>query len=268
MLQETPAAANPLGVQPIGRLLTKFAVPSIVSFLVSALYNIVDQIFIGQGVGTIGNAATNVAFPLTTISVATALLFGIGTAANFNLSLGAGDRERATRILGTGLSCLVLFGLALGAVVLIFLRPLLAAFGATAENYSYAQTYAGITAFCLPLVVFSSGSSHLIRADGSPRYSMLCMVSGAIVNTILDPLFIFGFDMGIAGAALDVFRTEPLPPDSPLLAQPGLFLTPHVAAAVEQAVQGSCRAACQGVVEVLTGQPVTWPANHPLPVQE
>ena len=116
MLQETPAAANPLGVQPIGRLLTKFAVPSIVSFLVSALYNIVDQIFIGQGVGTIGNAATNVAFPLTTISVATALLFGIGTAANFNLSLGAGDRERATRILGTGLSCLVLFGLALGAV--------------------------------------------------------------------------------------------------------------------------------------------------------
>lgn len=72
----------------------------------------------------------------------------------------------------------------------------------------------------------------------------------------------------IAGAALDVFRTEPLPPDSPLLAQPGLFLTPHVAAAVEQAVQGSCRAACQGVVEVLTGQPVTWPANHPLPVQE
>ena len=202
MLQETPAAANPLGVQPIGRLLTKFAVPSIVSFLVSALYNIVDQIFIGQGVGTIGNAATNVAFPLTTISVATALLFGIGTAANFNLSLGAGDRERATRILGTGLSCLVLFGLALGAVVLIFLRPLLAAFGATAENYSYAQTYAGITAFGLPLVVFSSGSSHLIRADGSPRYSMLCMVSGAIVNTILDPLFIFGFDMGIAGAAL------------------------------------------------------------------
>lgn len=201
MSNQTPPV-NPLGVLPVGRLLAKFAIPSIVSFLVSALYNIVDQVFIGQGVGTIGNTATNIAFPLTTISVSLALLFGVGTAANFNLSLGAGNREKATRILGTGLSCLVLAGVALGAVVLIFLHPLLMAFGATPESLPYAETYTGITAFGLPLVIFSSGSSHLIRADGSPRYSMVCMVSGAVVNTVLDPLFIFVFDMGIAGAAL------------------------------------------------------------------
>ena len=202
MEQGSRTAANPLGILPVGKLLTKFAIPSIVSFLVSALYNIVDQIFIGQGVGTIGNTATNVAFPLTTISVSLALLFGIGTAANFNLSLGAGDREKATRFLGTGLSCLVIFGVLLGAVVLIFLHPLLLAFGATPDSLPYAETYTGITAFGLPLVVFSAGSSHLIRADGSPRFSMLCMVSGAIVNTILDPIFIFGMGMGMAGAAL------------------------------------------------------------------
>lgn len=201
MPQSVPAA-SPLGSQPIGGLLARFAIPSIISFLVSALYNIVDQIFIGQGVGMLGNAATNVAFPLTTISVSLALLFGVGTAANFNLSMGAGDQEKAARILGTGVACLAISGLALGAVVLLFLHPLLRAFGATGDVLPYAQTYTAITAFGLPLVVFTSGSSHLIRADGSPTYSMLCMVSGAVVNTILDPLFIFRFDMGIRGAAL------------------------------------------------------------------
>ena len=128
-MSREPPAANPLGYRPVGRLLIKFAIPTIISFLVSALYNIVDQVFIGQGVGMLGNAATNVAFPLTTISTSMALLLGIGTATNFNLNLGAGNREKAARILGSGLSSLALAGITLGVVVLVFLHPLLLAFG-------------------------------------------------------------------------------------------------------------------------------------------
>ncbi|MEG0377455.1 MAG: MATE family efflux transporter [Eubacterium sp.] len=194
--------ANPLATEPIRKLIIKFAVPSIISFLVGALYNIVDQIFIGQGVGMLGNAATNVAFPLTTISTSVALLIGIGSASNFNLELGAGNKERAGGIAGTGIFLLTIVGFILAAIVLIFLKPMMVAFGATDQVLPYALTYTSITAFGIPLLIFSIGCSHLIRADGKPTYSMLCMMSGAILNTILDPLFIFGFGWGIGGAAL------------------------------------------------------------------
>ncbi|MBC8569404.1 MATE family efflux transporter [Zongyangia hominis] len=192
---------NPLATQSIGKLLTKFAIPSIISFLVSSLYNIVDQIFIGQGVGMLGNAATNVAFPLSTICSALALLLGVGCASNFNLSQGAGNRNRAAYIAGNGIISMAISGVTLSLIVLVFLKPLMLAFGSTEDVLSYALTYTGITAFGLPLVIFSTGCSQLIRSDGSPTYSMICVTSGAILNTILDPLFIFGFDMGIAGAA-------------------------------------------------------------------
>ncbi len=193
---------HPLATRKISKLIAKFAIPSIISFLVSALYNIVDQIFIGQGVGMLGNAATNVAFPLTTIATSLALLFGIGGAANFNLSMGRGDQVRAGYMAGNAVSLLGIFGLCLGAITLIFLHPLMAIFGATEQVMPYALTYTSITAFGLPFLIFSTGCSHLIRADGSPTYSMACMLSGAILNTILDPLFIFTFEMGIAGGAL------------------------------------------------------------------
>lgn len=192
---------NPLGTEAIGRLLPRFAIPSIISFLVSALYNIVDQIFIGQGVGLLGNAATNVAFPLTTISTALALLLGVGSASNFNLKLGAGDRDGAGRIAGSGLSVMAGSGVVLAVLFAIFLNPLLTAFGATGQVMPYAQDYTRIIILGLPLVIFSTASSQLIRSDGSPTYSMLCQMSGAIVNTILDPIFIFGFQMGMKGAA-------------------------------------------------------------------
>lgn len=198
----TQTDANPLGTAPIGRLLPKFAIPSIIAFLVSALYNIVDQVFIGQGVGYLGNAATTVAFPFTTVSTALALLMGIGTAANFNLNLGAGRRDKAREAAGTGLSCLALLGLGLGAVALLFRRPLLLLFGATPDVLPYALTYTGITAFGLPMVTFTTGGSNLIRADGAPAYSMLCTLSGAVLNTLLDYLFIFPLGMGVAGGAL------------------------------------------------------------------
>ena len=124
-------AGNPLGIAPTGRLLAKFAIPAIISMLVNALYNIVDQIFIGQGVGMLGNAATNIAFPVTTISTAAALLLGIGGASNYNLEMGAGRDRKASEIAGSALSSLVITGTAIAAVILIFLKPLLIFFGAT-----------------------------------------------------------------------------------------------------------------------------------------
>lgn len=193
---------NPLGTEKVSKLILKFAIPAIISFLVSALYNIVDQIFIGQGVGMLGNAATNVAFPLTTISTSVALLMGVGSASNFNLKLGAGKKEEAGHIAGSGITMTAISGIVLAVIVILLLDPLLKLFGCTEQIYPYASVYTRITTLGLPLVIFSTAVSQLIRADGSPTYSMLCQMSGAILNTILDPLFIFGFDMGIAGGAL------------------------------------------------------------------
>lgn len=142
--------SNPLATEPVGKLIGKFAIPAVISMLVSSLYNIVDQIFIGQGVGMLGNAATNVAFPITIISTAVALLLGIGGATNYNLETGAGKDEKACETAGTGLACLVISGLVIGVVVLVFLQPLLHAFGTTKEvllcsrlyvNYSYRHSF-------------------------------------------------------------------------------------------------------------------------------
>ncbi len=192
---------NPLGMAPLGGLLVKFAVPSIISMLVSALYNIVDQIFIGQGVGLYGNAATNVAFPLTTLATAVGLLIGIGGASNFNLEMGKKNEDTAKHIAGSAFGSLIISGLVIALLSRIFLRPLITAFGATPDVMDYAVTYVGITAIGMPFFVLTTGGSHLVRADGKPMFSMLAALSGAIINTILDPLFIFVFDWGIAGAA-------------------------------------------------------------------
>ena len=192
---------NPLGTAPVGGLIGKFAIPAIISMLVSALYNIVDQIFIGQGVGMLGNAATNVAFPVTTIATALALLLGIGGASNYNLEMGAGREKKSSSIAGTALSTLVITGVILAVAVLLFLRPLLSLFGATTDVMPYAVDYLGITAVGLPFYALSIGGNHIVRADRSPTYSMTCVLTGAIINTILDPLFIFGFGWGIKGAA-------------------------------------------------------------------
>lgn len=192
---------NPLAVGSIGKLIAKFAIPAIVGGLISAAYNIVDQIFIGQSVGLLGNAATNVAFPLVTCSNSLALLFGVGSASDFSLELGNKRREDAVRIYGNGIFLLVFSGILLFLIVLAFLEPLLVLFGATKEVFPYALTYTGITAFGIPFSIISVGGGHLIRADGSPTYAMAATASGAILNCFLDPILIFGFDLGIAGAA-------------------------------------------------------------------
>ena len=201
MSSENIKQGNPLAEEKIGRLIARFAVPAIISMLVSSLYNIVDQIFIEQGVGMLGNAATNIAFPVSIICTATALLLGIGSASNYNLEAGAGRNERAAEIAGNGLAMLVICGVVIGAVVLIFLNPLLHLFGVTKEILPYAQDYTGITAMGIPFLILTTGGNHLIRADRSPTYSMTCMLTGAILNTILDPLFIFACHWGIKGAA-------------------------------------------------------------------
>ncbi len=195
------STANPLGYEKLPILLRQFAVPSIIAMVVSSLYNIIDQVFIGQGVGYLGNAATNVAYPLTTISLAMTLLISIGSASRFSLSLGEGDENRAAQAVGNAVSMIVLFGILYVFVIEIFLHPLLTAFGATADVMPYAEDYTRIIGIGMPLLMLTNGMSNLARADGSPRYSMLCMLVGAILNTILDPIFIFKLHMGIKGAA-------------------------------------------------------------------
>lgn len=192
---------NPLGTMPVNKLLMKFAVPSIIAMLVSALYNIVDQFFIGRSVGNLGNAATNIAFPLSITCIAIALLFGIGGASAFNLSMGAGDEKTAAYYIGN--SSVMLFGLGfiLCVITQIFLRPLLMFFGSPNDVIEYAATYTRITSIGFPFLILTTGGGHLIRADGSPAMTMICNLTGAVINTILDAVFVFGLNMGMAGAA-------------------------------------------------------------------
>lgn len=169
---------------------------------VTALYNIVDQIFIGQGVGMLGNAATNIAFPLSTTCTAISLLLGIGSATNFSLHLGAGEKDESAKYAGNGMCLMAVFGISLFLLTTIFLTPMLKFFGATMEVLPYAKAYTRITAIGFPFLIANTGMSKLILADGSPRYSMISMLIGAVVNTILDPVFIFVLNMGMTGAAL------------------------------------------------------------------
>lgn len=193
---------NPLGSKPLPQLLRTFAIPSVLAMLVSSLYNIVDQIFIGQGVGYLGNAATNVAYPLTTICMSIALLIGIGSAARFNLSLGAGESAQARRTVGSAVTMMVVLGVFYAVCIELFATPLLELFGATPDVLPYALSYTRITAVGMPLLIIINGMSNLARADGRPTYSMLCMLLGAVINTILDPVFIFVCKWGGGGRCL------------------------------------------------------------------
>ena len=193
---------NILGSQPIGKLLLKYAVPSVVSMVVMALYNIVDQIFIAKGVGYIGNGATTAAFPLVTIALALALLIGNGSAAFISLELGRGHTDKAQRTLGNAVLLLGCSGILLMSVVLLFMEPILRLLGATDAIMPHAVDYVTYITLGFPFVIVSTGIANIIRADGSPRYSMAVNLAGAVLNTILDPIFIFTFNMGVKGAAI------------------------------------------------------------------
>lgn len=193
---------NPLGTAKIQSLMLKFSVPAIISFLVNAIYNMVDQIFIGNAIGEAGTAATNIAFPLVTIGTALSLLIGVGGASNFNLKLGAKRPEDAGKIAGNAISASVIAGLLLCVISIAFLNPLLWLFGATEQTMEYASIYTFIVVLGFPFMVFNTAAGNLIRADGSPRYAMVAMLAGAVFNLIFDPIFMHTFGMGIAGIAL------------------------------------------------------------------
>ena len=193
---------NPLGTRPIPRMLLDFAIPSIIAMLVSSLYNLVDQLFIGHAIGPLGNAATNIVFPLNTVCTATALLCGIGGAASFNLAMGEGKRGEAPKYAGSAYGLLMITGFIFFVCVELFLEPLLRFFASPEDVLPYAAEYTRVVAFGYPLLISSMGGGHLIRADGSPRYMLFCNLSGAVLNTFLDALFVFGFKWGMTGAAL------------------------------------------------------------------
>ena len=173
---------NPLGFEKISKLLKDFAIPSIMASLVGSIYNIVDQIFIGQGVGYLGNAATNVAYPFSTICLAIALLVGIGSASRVSLCLGRKEPKAAAKAAGNGIVLMGIFGIIYLLVGEAFLSLLLKAFGATTDVFPYAKQYASITLIGMPFLIVTNGMSNLIRADGKPKYSMVCMVMGAIIK--------------------------------------------------------------------------------------
>jgi putative MATE family efflux protein len=185
----------------ISKLIRKFALPAILSNLVGSLYNIADQIFVGQKLGTVGNAATNIAFPLVLLMVTIYVIVGSGGASKFSLYQGAAENKKAGKVVGNSLVALAISGVFLMAVTLIFLSPLMVIFGAKGQTLELASNYTRIIAIGIPFQILGAGSSMLIRADGSPKYATASSLVGAILNIILDPIFIFTFDMGIEGAA-------------------------------------------------------------------
>lgn len=191
-----------LGKENINKLLISFAIPCVISMLINSVYNIVDQIFIGKGVGTLGNAATNVIFPLVIIFNAVAGLIGNGAAANLSLKLGEGKKEEGGKIVGNAVTVSIIFSLVLSVIAYFFLLRLVYMFGCTKNVYQYAVDYGKIIILGAPFMIIYSALSQLIRADGSPKYSMVLLVVGAILNIILDPIFIFTFNMGVKGGAI------------------------------------------------------------------
>ena len=193
---------NPLGTEKIGKLIKQFAKPCIITLLVSSLYNIVDQIFIGQGVGYLGNAATNIVFPFTVVTMAFSLMIGDGTSAYLSLSLGKKDKESANKGVSNGIIVSALLGIIFLIIGLVFQEGLLKLFGVTESSYEYAKTYMTYIVFGMPFFVFTTALNSMIRADGAPGYAMATMLVGAILNMILDPIAIFILHMGVKGAAI------------------------------------------------------------------
>lgn len=191
-----------LGHENINKLLIMFAIPCVISMLINSVYNIVDQIFIGKGVGILGNAATNVIFPLVIIFNAISGLIGNGAAANLSLKLGEGKKEDAGKIIGNAVVVSIIMSVILSIIFYFLLPKLVYVFGCTSSVYSYAIDYGKIIIIGAPFMMIYSSLSQLIRADGSPRYSMILLVTGAVLNIILDPIFIFKFNMGVKGGAI------------------------------------------------------------------
>ena len=202
-MSEAAEKENVLGYENINKLIARFAIPAILSMLVSSIYNIIDQVLIGwSDIGMLGIAATTVSFPLTTIVMAVTMLLAVGGASNFNLKLGKGDKEGAGRIAATAISAGIVVGVVTMVLAFVFLSPMLDLFGATDANRPYTVAYTRIILFGIPFQAFSAITTFLIRADGSPKYSMACTMAGAIFNLVCDPMVLFVFGWGIEGIAM------------------------------------------------------------------
>ena len=195
-----------LETQPIGGLMRKYAVPCIISLLVAALYNIVDQIFIANAdyLGSFGNAANTVVFPLTVIALAIATMIGDGCCAFVSLSLGATENEDAHKGIGNSILAIVASGLVLAAIYLLFQSQILNTFGAAVneETFALSKEYFTFISWGIPFYMFGQAMNPIIRSDGSPRFAMVSLLAGSILNLILDPVFIFGMHWGMMGAAV------------------------------------------------------------------
>lgn len=195
-----------LDTEKISKLMSRYAIPCIISLLVGALYNIVDQIFIANAdyLGSYGNAANTVVFPLTVIALAIAVMIGDGCCAFVSLSLGKNKAQDATRSIGNSVVLTVVSSLLLAAVYLIFQDPIIAMFGGTvnAETFHHSKEYFFYISLGIPFYMFGQAMNPIIRADGNPKFAMVSTLAGAVINVVLDPIFIFTFKWGMMGAAL------------------------------------------------------------------
>ncbi|QHQ61092.1 MATE family efflux transporter [Anaerocolumna sedimenticola] len=191
-----------LGEEKILKLLIKFSIPAIVGMLVNALYNVVDRIFIGNGVGYLGIAGTTIAFPVMLIMMAFSMLIGIGANSLVSIRLGENKKEEAEVIFGNTINLLILSSLFITIIGLIFMDPMLKLLGASEQNLPYARDYLQIILIGGVFQSLGMGMNNFIRSEGNPRIAMYTMLIGALINTVLDPVFIFIFHMGVKGAAI------------------------------------------------------------------
>lgn len=197
----TPTAGSALGTERIGTLMVRFAVPSIISIVVNSIYNMVDQVFIGQGVGYLGNAGTNIIMPMATILMALTMMVSAGAATYMNLNLGKREPEAAARGVGNAITVIVLMGIVVGVLFECFMEPLCRLFRATDSVLPYAMDYGRIIVLGFPLSAIACSFGDIIRADCRPKESMVGLLIGCVVNLILDPLFVLAFRWGVQGAA-------------------------------------------------------------------
>ena len=195
-----------LGTEKIGKLMKQYAIPCIISLLVGALYNIVDQIFIANAsyLGSYGNAANTVVFPLTVVALAIAVMIGDGCCAFVSISLGKNEGQTAKKSVGNSVVMTVISSLVLTVIYLTFADSIIAMFGGTvnAETFHHSKEYFFYISLGIPFYMFGQAMNPIIRADGNPRFAMVSTLAGAVINIILDPIFIFVFKWGMMGAAL------------------------------------------------------------------
>lgn len=193
---------NPLETEPISKLIVHYSIPTALTLMVNYLYNIVDQIFVGQGVGITGMAATNIAFPFTILVNSIALLIGDGCAANINLCLGRKQQQTADETISHAITILLISGLTLALICGFFASNIVLLFGSTDTAYNESLAYMRTISIGVPFQMLCPALTAIIRADGTPKYAMKCMIVGAIINLILDPIFIFPLNMGVIGAGI------------------------------------------------------------------